>query len=410
MTTPNLSSTKTSSSTSANSQSGTPEQLGQANYNSSCPYEKDARIYEYVKACDPAISPVPVLVHPPALHESGATRVIPFDLSKELKVNYEATSPNLMASYIRINSGDSISVNATATSQSFYIMRGNGKCVVAAHQADIVFGEGDLFVIPGYQSGNTSGENAAKTVEEINKNIVISCSQDCESVAIYWVHDGPLLSYLGVTPCEKKFEPTLFKRDRMLASVELLIHDENAKHKNRLGILLGNKITEENTLTLTHTLWSLLNLLPAHNVQRPHRHNSVALDLAVKAPPQGAYTLMGPELDEDGWVKNPIRVEWATNGVFVTPPGWWHSHHNDSGEDAWVLPLQDAGLHTHMRTLDIQFAPPLSDNTSKLCMKSVTSTTQFPHLVDQYEAKTDPSNQSTLPNVITGCNGNGKGL
>jgi len=106
----------------------------------------------------------------------------------------------------------------------------------------------------------------------------------------------------------------------MLASVELLIHDENAKHKNRLGILLGNKITETNTLTLTHTLWSLLNLLPAHNVQRPHRHNSVALDLAVKAPAEGAYTLMGPELDEEGWVKNPIRVDWATNGVFVTPP------------------------------------------------------------------------------------------
>jgi hypothetical protein len=37
------------------------------------------------------------------------------------------------------------------------------------------------------------------------------------------------------------------------------------------GILLGNRITEKNTLTLTHTLWSLLNLLPARNAQRPHR-------------------------------------------------------------------------------------------------------------------------------------------
>ena len=390
-----------SSQTNPNSGSSSIEQLGQHNYKASCSYEKDARIYEYVKACNPDVSPVPVLVHPPSLHESGATRVIPFDLSKELKVDYEATSPNLMASYIRINSGESLSVNATATSQSFYVMRGNGKCIIPAHQADITFGQGDLFVIPGYQSESVT---ASPNSPEINKSIEIFCSQDCESVAIYWVHDGPLLKYLGVTPCEKKFEPTLFKRDRMLASVELLIHDENAKHKNRLGILLGNKITETNTLTLTHTLWSLLNLLPAHNVQRPHRHNSVALDLAVKAPAEGAYTLMGPELDEDGWVKNPIRVDWATNGVFVTPPGWWHSHHNDSGEDAWVLPLQDAGLHTHMRTLDIQFAPPLKTPVAKgSVFPSKASCSQFPHLVDQFEAKTDPSN-------IDEFNGNSEGL
>ena len=30
----------------------------------------------------------------------------------------------------------------------------------------------------------------------------------------------------------------------------------------------------------------------------------------------------------------------TTGGTFVTPPGWWHSHHNDSDEDAWVLPMQ----------------------------------------------------------------------
>lgn len=38
-----------------------------------------------------------------------------------------------------------------------------------------------------------------------------------------------------------------------------------------------------------------------------------------------------------------------------TPPGWWHSHHNESDDVAWVLPIQDAGLYTHQRTLDIRF-------------------------------------------------------
>ena len=136
---------------------------------------------------------------------------------------------------------------------------------------------------------------------------------------------------------------------------------------NRMGILLGNKITEDSTKTLTHTLWSLLNVLPAGDAQRPHRHNSVALDLCVSAEPNGVYTLMGRELDEEGWVKDPVRCDWKTGAVFTTPPGWWHSHHNETGVPAWVLPMQDAGLYTHQRTLDIRFStgPTSSSSGSK---------------------------------------------
>ncbi|EDN72657.1 conserved hypothetical protein [Beggiatoa sp. SS] len=46
---------------------------------------------------------------------------------------------------------------------------------------------------------------------------------------------------------------------------------------------------------------------------------------------------------------------WKTNTVFVTPPGWWHAHYNESDEEAYVFPIQDAGLQIYMRTLDIQF-------------------------------------------------------
>ena len=73
---------------------------------------------------------------------------------------------------------------------------------------------------------------------------------------------------------------------------------------------------------------------------------------------------MGPELDETGTrVKDPIRCDWITGSVFLTPPGWWHSHHNESDEKAWVLPMQDAGLFTYQRTLDIRFAPAMAEAT-----------------------------------------------
>ena len=61
-----------------------------------------------------------------------------------------------------------------------------------------------------------------------------------------------------------------------------------------------------------------------------------------------------------GWVKNPVRMDWAPGAVFTTPPGWWHSHHNDGDERAWVLPVQDAGLLTRQRVLDIRFSHALA--------------------------------------------------
>jgi hypothetical protein len=94
--------------------------------------------------------------------------------------------------------------------------------------------------------------------------------------------------------------------------------------------------------------------IPGNPIQRPHRHNLVALDLYVSASPN-VYTLMGREIDQNGFIIDPIRCKWAPGGVFVTPPGWWHSHHNESDDIAWVLPIQDAGLFTHQRTLDIRF-------------------------------------------------------
>ena len=118
-------------------------------------------------------------------------------------------------------------------------------------------------------------------------------------------------------------------------------------------MLLGHDAFPQ-TRTVTHTLWAMYGVLPAGRVQRPHRHQSVALDLIVDAP-EGCYSLVGPTLDDEGAIVDPVRVDWQSGGAFVTPPGQWHSHHNESGTDALLLPIQDAGLHTHLRTLDIRF-------------------------------------------------------
>ena len=306
-------------------------------------WEMRANIFEYESVANPPMAPIPVLVHPPTLHQSGPTRVIGFEIGDKLEISGSCTTPNLMASFVRISVGESIDTEANATSQAFYVIRGQG--TTSSEYGEISWDTGDLFVVP-----ITNGALIHKCVG----------AEDFGGAALYWVHDGPLMDYLGVTPTTAKFYPALFKRERMLAEVQIIESGADGAHgadgvgeRNRLGVLLGNEACGQ-TKTLTHVLWSLLNSIPANSVQRAHRHNSVALDLAVVAD-ENVYTLMGKEVDNNGDIIDPIRCDWISGGVFVTPPGWWHSHHNESNKIAWVLPIQDAGLFTHQRTLDIRF-------------------------------------------------------
>lgn len=151
-------------------------------------FEEDARIYEYTSAADPHMEPIPVLVHGPEHHTSGPTRIIPFDLSDHLKVEYPATSPNLMASFLRIVGGESLDTHATATSQAFYVIRGSGKS--SSEHGEVSWGEGDLFVMPSTSS-------------------VVKHTSETDT-AIYWVTDQPLMTYLGKASPPPKHQLTQF--------------------------------------------------------------------------------------------------------------------------------------------------------------------------------------------------------
>jgi len=291
-------------------------------------WEQQADFKEYMSAVNPNMPKIDVIDYPNTLHESGETRIIPFDLSEQLNTDYPATSPNLMANYLRICKDDTLKTDAKATSQMFYVIRGSGKTQMS--HGTINWKTGDLFTLPGVPD---------------------ALHHATEDAAIYWVTDAPLLKYLGVTPNEERFKPVLYTKERLckeLASVR-----EEGTDRNRTGILLSNPNFPK-TMTLTHTLWSLYNALPAGIHQKAHRHNSIALDYCVAAGPE-TYTLIGKEIDENGNIINPIKAMWKPGCVFITPPGYWHSHHNDSNEDAIVLPIQDAGIIMNMQVLDFQY-------------------------------------------------------
>jgi gentisate 1,2-dioxygenase len=295
----------------------------------------DIQFFEYTKAANPlakgTIQPVAFGELSHTLHESGITRVIPFDLSAQLDVSSPATSPNLSANFLRILGGEKLETRVNATSELYYVLRGEG--VTERDGQFIQWSAGDFFVVPG---GKQCSHKASK-----------------ES-ALYWVNDQPLLEYLGVAVKSEKFKPTLYKAEQCQKELDKVASDPHSKDHNRVSVLLANKNFGQ-TMTITHVLWAMFGILPAHSIQLPHRHNSVALDLILDCP-AGCYTLVAKEIDDNGNLIEPIRQDWKPYSAFVTPPFYWHAHYNETDTPAHLIPIQDAGLQTYMRTLDIEFA------------------------------------------------------
>jgi hypothetical protein len=301
-----------------------------------------ARYYDYASTANPLlaglITPLPYRSFSPEFFARTTSGILPLDVSDELQCPGPATSPALLANFVRIVRG-SLVTDAAATSQLFFVFQGSG--YTEACGRTIEWKQGDFMVLPAHGRAvhHTDGE-----------------------ASFYWVHDAPLLRYLGVTPTEERFAPTVFEHSEAEAKLEAIVKDPVAGKANRVSVLLANSNFEQ-TRTVTHTLWAMFGLLPDGDTQLPHRHESVALDFVIDCKP-GCYTMIGTELGPDGMIKDGHREDWEPGASFITPPGYWHSHHNESGADAYVLPIQDAGLHTYLRTLDILYSHPGHDGAA----------------------------------------------
>ncbi|MCX5956808.1 MAG: cupin [Cyanobacteria bacterium] len=314
--------------------------LGEHGLESGEGWEAPALWFDYREAANPVR---PGLTEPIGLHQWGAelhshgpTAILPLDLSLELGCPGPATSPALAAHFLRILPGEALSAAAVATTSLFAVLRGGGSLTRPGDQhagpLSLAWESGDVFVLPAGQAPRLEAR---------------------EESVLYWVHDGPLLRYLGVEPSRPRFRPCHYPATRLQRELETLLNDPTASKANRLSLLLGNADLPA-TRTVSHTLWAMQGVLPAGSVQSAHKHQSVALDLILDCDP-GCYTLVGSSCDSEGRIRDPQRIDWQSGGAFITPPGLWHAHGNESGRAARLLPIQDAGLHTYLRSLDIRF-------------------------------------------------------
>ena len=292
------------------------------------------KAYEYQKNVNPLLKTVPIIQKNINDCNYGISFI---DFSEIFNTNYLSTTPNLLASFIKIEKYNNINFKninnenfANSTSNLFYILQGN--CEVYIDNESFLVCCGDILITPLFNS------------------LIINNTGNDE-LHIYYINDSPLMNYLGSNPVKKIFKTAIYSKEFLMNNLNTLSDPNN----NRKGILLSNIDTEKIGInTITPVLWALYNELPPNTVQRPHKHNSVALDLCIGCTDsENIYTLIGDELDENGNIINPIKVNWKQSEMFITPPGLWHSHNNIGNTYAYILPIQDAGLLLYQRILGI---------------------------------------------------------
>ncbi len=85
-----------------------------------------------------------------------------------------------------------------------------------------------------------------------------------------------------------------------------------------------------------------INTLAPGCDQRPHRHNGVAITLALQG--EGIHSVIEGQ-----------RVDWVDGAAQITPATLLHSHHNRGTKRMRSLVIQDEGLHMYTRTPGFSF-------------------------------------------------------
>jgi len=118
----------------------------------------------------------------------------------------------------------------------------------------------------------------------------------------------------------------------------------------------------DQTLTVNPHLWAMFWVKMRGRPAAARRSSPTATvrlpgDLIVTALPV-CYSLLGDRIDPATCqIIGSRSHDWEPRGACRAPPArHLHSHHNESYRDAPSSPIQDAGLQTTCRTLDLRFS------------------------------------------------------
>lgn len=257
------------------------------------------------------------------LADDAPTGWVALDIGEQIGLSEPATTPLMLARYARINAGEALSGTFRASGEFYYVIAGAGAATKGAET--LRWQAGDVFSLPGGGETHLAADNAG-------------------AVLIGFTNE-PELAFHGLATPTPEDAPTQAVR-YPLADIRAQmdkVRDIQKADPNVAGLALHLTSERNGNADAAHpTIKLAMNSLDAHNVQRPHRHNSVALTLPIRS--NNVHSVI-----EDN------RLDWQQYALMITPPAELHEHHNEGDEMMLSLVVQDGGLYFRCRTIGFSF-------------------------------------------------------
>lgn len=258
-----------------------------------------------------------------AMAHDTPTGWVALDIGETIGLAEPATTPLMLARYARINANEALSGTFRASGEFYYVIAGQGQATKG--EETLNWQAGDVFSLPG------GGETVL--------------SAGAENAVLLLVTNEPELVFHGLTA--PTADNSLTRAVRYpLADIKAemdKVRDFQKADPNVAGLALHLTSERDGNADAAHpTIKLAMNSLDAGNVQRPHRHNSVALTLPIQS--KGVFSVIEGN-----------RLDWQQYALMVTPPAELHEHHNEGDEMMLSLVIQDGGLYFRCRTIGFSF-------------------------------------------------------
>ena len=249
----------------------------------------------------------------------------PCDQSAALAAPFAATTPLMLARYATIAPHDRLSADFAATGAIWYVIRGAGDATVGHER--FAWGTGDVFLTPG--------------------GVETALQAGAERAILWLVTNEPQLAFdrLEASRGDAAAVETVHYPAAEIARQLQRVVDAEQNDATSGVALIFSSARQEASRNITPSLTLSLNTVPPSEHQRAHRHNSAAITLILNG--ERCHSRVGG-----------ARCDWSRFATLVTPAGEAHSHHNEGGERAAFLIVQDGGLHYHARTMGFAFLEP----------------------------------------------------
>lgn len=257
-----------------------------------------------------------------AFDPQAPTGLVALDASGDLGTAYPATTPTLLVRYLKIRSGEQFRTVFAASGEIYYVMAGQGESRSGGDT--IAWGMGDVFCFPG----------GSETVHRAG-------SANC---LLFVATNEPLLAFERLRPAapgQAGIDTTHWPAQEIEQRFESVWQRPRVDDATGESVMFSTLALAPSYMTIP-TINVAINTLPPGRDQRPHRHNGVAVTLAIQG--EGIHSMI------DGQ-----RVDWITGAAQITPATALHSHHNRGSNRMRSLVIQDEGLHHYTRTPGFSF-------------------------------------------------------